>query len=149
MTALVKFQSNVKSNVNRASVSQAAPQGRKFEKKEWELVPEGDYVGQLVKVEEKTSKAGNKYVQVRFELNVDGTTRSVFTKFIIEHVNPNVTRAALAKLQAMVRCLGGKEVEDTSELEELMHKQCILHVVCMPGQGGFKDYNEIKKFIRM
>jgi hypothetical protein len=145
MTALVKLQSNVK----RATVSNTAQPKRTFEKKEWELVPEGDYVGQLIKWEEKVSKAGNTYIQVRFELDVEGVTRSVFTKFIIEHANPNVKRAALAKLQAMVRCLGGREIEDTSELEDLIGKQCILHVVCMEGQGGFKDYNEVKKFIRM
>jgi len=144
MTALVKFQSNVKSGAPKKPFV-------KGEKKEWELVEDGDYVAELKAVEEKTSKAGNKYIQVRFEIKVGEKQekRLVFTKFIIEHANPNVTRMAVNKLQAMSRVLGSGDLEDTSELNNLIGKKCVIQVVKKEGTGDFKDYNDVKRFIKL
>lgn len=42
--------------------------GVEIEKKEFSVMPAGKYTGYISKVEEKTSKAGNKYIQLEFTL---------------------------------------------------------------------------------
>ena len=42
--------------------------GVELKKNEFEIIPAGRYTGYISKVEEKTSKTGNKYIQLEFTL---------------------------------------------------------------------------------
>lgn len=140
MTALVKFQSKGKSN----NFS-----GSKVEKKEWKVVPEGDYIGVLKKVDEKVSKNGNKYLNVAFEVTTEGNPALVFAKFMLDHPNADVVKGASYRIQAMAKALGKADgIEDTSELTGMIGQKCMLKVVIKPGNNGYADFNDIGKFLK-
>lgn len=145
MTKLVALQSHQK---NETPLEPGT--GTKLAKRTWDLVPEGEYVGTFKGYEEKQSKTGNLYLSTRFEVEVGEARdkRSIYVKFMLSHPNPKTLEGAAKKLHVLAKILGAQNtMEDTSELNALLDKKCILQVVIKEGKPPYSDYNDVKRFI--
>ena len=120
------------------------------EKKEWELVPEGEYATTLVSFDDvKNDKGG--YVRCRFEVSKDnGGKMLVFQNFFTgEKYSAEAREIAIRQLGHLAKATIGDELSDTAELENVVGKTFISKVIIRkPKDPKYGAQNEIVRYLK-
>ncbi len=120
----------------------ASPEARK----DFELMPEGDYVGQITESEIKpNSKGTGQLLKLTWELlNAGFKDRRVWQQINVQHTNPQaqqIGQIEFANLKAGLGITG--TVADTLMLH---NKPCGLKLKIEKGEGQYKDKNVVFDF---
>lgn len=111
----------------------------------FEVIPAGDYTGQIIKSEMKDTKAGTgMYLELRIQvLDEEYSGRLIFERLNL--VNPNDTAVKIAQrtLADICEACGVLEVEDSEELHEI---EMGIKVGVKPASGDWGASNEVKKY---
>lgn len=126
--------------------------GAKKEKKEWELIPEGDYEVTFLDFELKETKSKNgHYVKGKFETMVEGKGRMLlYNNFNVDNPNATAQKIGRRDINLLSKVLGGPdEVTDTDMLEDLKGGKFIGKIIVRENKNpDFGDYNQILKFFK-
>ena len=134
-----------------------------FEKKEFQPLPEGDYLVRMSRITEVVSKAGNPMLKISYQVvkKVGDTAenesraknRLIFENFITEHSNPKVAEITNDRLDKYLKAVGVEAGldgidNDFSKLDDYLELPFIAVVAIQAGNNGYKDSNKIKAFKR-
>ena len=83
-------------------------------------IPDGDYLAAVTKSEVKTSKAGNEYLSLGFQI-LEGAKKNlwVWSNYNIGHPDHDVKRMAWGQLTVLCQAIGIDEFDETEELHDL------------------------------
>tara|TARA_R100001594_G_scaffold142137_2_gene188805 strand:+ start:223 stop:645 length:423 start_codon:yes stop_codon:yes gene_type:complete len=136
-------------------ISTQATQTSTGEKKEYPLLPDGDYVVTMDRVAEQATKKGDgSFVKASFKVESgDYKGRLIFTNFLINHPNPKAANIGKEQLSKCLKALGVYNGfagigNDSTQLESFLGKELIVNVGVEEGTNGYKDRNKIMKWIR-
>lgn len=136
-------------------ITTQATQAATGEKKEYPLLPDGDYVVVMDRVSENPTKKGDgSYVKASFKIGEgEFKGRLLFNNFLINHPNPKASQIGKEQLDKCLKALGvyngfAGVGHDTTQLESFLGKELIVNVGVEEGTNGYKDRNKIKKWIR-
>ena len=105
---------------------------------DWPLLTDGDYPAAIVAADTKTSKAGDEYLIIQFDL---GTGGNLWQNFNLWHsTSEKAVQIAKQELNEMGVALGIPRIGDT---DELISKRLILKVGTEPAQGEWPAKNKI------
>ena len=83
----------------------------------FELLPDGDYDTVITSAEEKDTKAGGKYWNVRFQVcSGEHSGQGVFSNFNIENTNPKTEKWARSDIKAICMQNGKEMIDEIGEL---------------------------------
>lgn len=84
-----------------------------------EPLPPGTYLGLVTRTEQKTSQAGNDYLEVEVEIT-EGThaRRRIWDRLNLWHPNETASDIAKRRLASLCRAVGVKAPGDSSELHD-------------------------------
>lgn len=111
----------------------------------YELLPRGNYVAQIVNSEIKENRNGGNRLSLQWEI-VDGqhAGRIVFQNININHSNPEVVRIGRQQIAQICAAIGRNSVNDSSELH---HQPMEVRVTIKEDKTGqYEPSNEIKGF---
>ena len=129
-----------------------------FEKKEFEVLPDGDYLVRMQTLTEKKSSKGNNMLVGKFQIvgkvgaddegNKGIKGRIVFENFLLDHSNPRVVEIAADKLGKYAKAVGiESDLDgDFSSLHDYTETPFIAFLGTQAGTNGYKDQNTIKKY---
>ncbi len=120
--------------------------GDKSSSEKTKLLPEGEYPVVIVHSEEKVSKAGNKYLNLRLKVS-GGKDRGFVLWDILNLWNKNrLSKEMARKRWASIRefTVGCRVVEESSEVHDIPFR---AYVVVEPGTNGWGDKNKIVHFL--
>ena len=80
---------------------------------DYPLIPAGDYVGEIVEAQDKTSKNGHRYLSLQIRVEGHGL---VFDNLNLWHPNPKAQTIANERLNAIGIALGMRSINDTDQL---------------------------------
>ena len=117
------------------------------------VVPEGDYLIKLTKLEKKETKKGDAtYLDGTFEV-IEGeyAGNKMWKKFYLEHPNFKCTFYTKKRAEELIRSTGvgtsDKDLDkDFAILDNCVNKAIIGKVSINAGSNGFPDRNEINNF---
>lgn len=116
----------------------------RVEASNYEPLPPGEYVVQVVNSDIMPTKAGTgEYIKVECDV-LDGPHqgRKLFTNFNIANPNPQAVEIGYQQLALLCQAIGlAGELNNT---EELHWKPCLAVVKVKPPQNGYDASNEIK-----
>lgn len=107
-------------------------------------VPEGDYAGELVSAQDKTSKNGNEMVELIWTIMApDGSTRRVWD-YIVNN-NP----FAITKYGNLARAIGQGESFSAGDFDatKFIGAAATLRVKVRPPQGSYGEQNSIADYL--
>ena len=109
-----------------------------------ELVPDGDYVAEIIDSKEKISKAGNSYLSLTLSI-CEGPYegRWVWDTLNINHPTESVRARARLTLGIITKAVGLVGIDDTSELH---YKPLTIELESEPAQGKYKAKNVVRKY---
>jgi hypothetical protein len=130
-------------------------------KKEYELLPEGDYTVALEKFEEKQTKKKleglvdkGSYISTQFNILAGPHEgRKLFHNFNIQNMSPKAQSIAIEQLNKLVEragIQGGFEGldNDTDGLNKIVGQPVVVRVKVESGTNGYKDRNKISSFLK-
>lgn len=105
-------------------------------------IPEGTYVAILASMEERNSKAGNRFIMATLQV-VQGEHkgRNVITNLNLWHPDSNVRDIAARDIAKMAKAVG---VDDATSSDQLIGKPMLISVG-IEGKTG-QDRNTIKSY---
>jgi hypothetical protein len=105
-------------------------------------IPAGQYLAMIVASEEKTSKHGNKFLSLEFEV-IDGPYkgRKLWTNLNLSHPNPETVKFARAELSEICKAVGVLKPQDSVQLHNL---PMLINVKC----ANRKDTGELQNRIK-
>lgn len=115
--------------------------------KDFEPLPAGSYLAQVVDSDIKDTKNGTgKYVKLEWEI-IDGEYggRRVFAMYNIINANPTAQEIGEAEFSAACLGLGKAGCRDTEELHAI---PCVIKLKVQPGKGDYGPSNRITKYSR-
>lgn len=116
---------------------------------EFELIPDGEYVAQIIASEMCDTKAGDgQYLKLRIQiLEPPYQGRLVFDNLNL--INPNEKAVAIAKrsLNDICKALGYESSNDVEDSEELHGKELMVRIVTKEGNAGYAPQNAVKKYM--
>ena len=112
---------------------------------EFEPIPAGDYLAQIVESEDRPTKAGTgEYLNLTFEImEGDYQGRRVWARLNLKNPNPTAVRLAIAELAAICRAI---DVIRPSESAELHLLPMIISVKVKKRSDTGELANEIKNY---
>lgn len=114
------------------------------ERPSFDPLPPGWYKMVVNSAEDETSKAGNRYLQVEFEVtNVDNSGRRVWDNFNLWHPDETVKGIAQRQFSDLARACGLANCKDTDELVG-QHLDVLLKVE--QGNGEYPPKNRPSAF---
>ena len=128
------------------------------EKKNYDPIPQGEYLVKAGRFTEKSTKAGNgTLVAATFEvLEGDNAGRLLFHNFLIAHTNPKAAEIGQDQLSKYLKAVGVKggfaELgNDVTQLENYLNRALTVSVVieegsAKPDGGNYADRNKITKW---
>lgn len=107
------------------------------------LLPEGEYPAMITDVSEKTSKTGNKYLGMKFQV-VDGEYkgRVLFHNLNLWHEKKLTQDISWGQLSKIGYAATGNKSPATGD--EVLNKPMTIVVSVRPESGGYQASNEIK-----
>lgn len=116
-------------------------------KNDFELLPRGNYIAQIIKTEIKDNKSGTgNRLSMTFQI-LDGekTGRMVFHDITIRNDNPIAEKIGREQLASLCKAVGLTHVGDTTELHE--RPMQIRVAIREDKTGQYEPRNEIKGFM--
>ena len=126
-------------NLNFDSTSIAIPESIEFG-----AIPEGKYVIGITQTEEKTSKAGNRYLNLQLQV-LDGPHKNRVLFDIINLYHPDSDVREIAERTLKNICEAVRVLKPTSSEE--LHNIPLTAVVSMETDSQYGDQNRVKKYL--
>ena len=107
-------------------------------------IPAGQYMAMIVASEDKTSKQGNKFLSLEFEV-LDGQCkgRKLWVNLNLSHPNPETVKFARAELAAICKAVGVLKPTDSVQLHNL---PMLISVKCVNRKDTGELQNRIKGY---
>ena len=109
-------------------------------------IPEGKYVVGITSSEEKTSKAGNRYLNLQLQV-LDGPHKNRVVFDIINLYHPVDDTRAIAERTLKNICDAVRVLKPTAS--EQLHNIPLMAVVSMETDSQYGDQNRVKKYLPM
>jgi hypothetical protein len=112
------------------------------------IIPEGNYIAQIIKSEWKDTKAKNgKYIALTLKI-VDGDHKGkvLFENLNLINPNPQAVEIATKTMNSICAACGKVNVEDTDELHAI---PMTVVVKITPAKGDFPESNKISAYLPM
>lgn len=115
------------------------------DKSERTLVPDGNYVAEIIESQEKISKAGNSYLSLKLSI-CEGPYegRWIWDNLNINHPTESVKARARQTLGKITKAVGLVGIDDTSELH---YKPLTIELESEP-EGDYPAKNVIRKYFK-
>jgi len=107
-------------------------------------IPAGQYLAMISASEEKTSKQGNKFLSLEFEV-LDGQykDRKLWVNLNLSHPNPETVKFARAELASICKAVGVLKPQDSVQLHNL---PMLITVKCVNRKDTGELQNRIKSY---
>ncbi len=107
-------------------------------------IPAGQYTAMIIASEEKTSKQGNKFLSLEFEV-LDGQYkgRKLWVNLNLGHPNPETVKFARAELASICKAVGVLKPQDSVQLHNL---PMLITVKCVNRKDTGELQNRIKGY---
>ena len=107
-------------------------------------IPAGQYLAMISASEEKTSKQGNKFLSLEFEV-LDGQykDRKLWVNLNLSHPNPETVKFARAELASICKAVGVLKPQDSVQLHNL---PMLISVKCVNRKDTGELQNRIKSY---